>query len=147
MSESAQEKAAKWQKLQSKGEEGPIAESISTLITGKLTKPRLADLWKLLFCTYQEEYAKNLGLKERNSLFAWKKEFYDHFPPDILFGEFLRDVHKDYQQVKAYVIQHTSFKDGPDLPEVYWLYTHRDFVVKWWLDGAKENKFKGATLS
>jgi hypothetical protein len=147
MGESAREIAARWQKQQAKDTEGVMAESIATLVTGKYTKAKLADLWKLLFCFYTEGYAKNLSAKEKGILFAWKTEWEAEFPLEVLFGEFLRDVFKDYSKVKAFVLSSSSFQTAPDEPEMGWLYHWRAHVVKWWVGSAKANEFKGATLS
>jgi len=144
-SESTREKAAKWAQKQ-KG--GGQAEVIDALLAAKQTKARIADLWKVLFAFAGHGFGHNPGMKERASLYAWAKEFDGHFPdPDVKFGCFLQDVMMEYSKCRAYVLEHTTWKEANDKPNVAWLYYNRDHVLAWWLSGAKANKFKGATLS
>jgi hypothetical protein len=144
---SAREIAAGWVKKQAAGSDDQV-ELIEALLAAKQTKPRVADLWKVLFAAGGHGFAHNPGMKERASLFAWAKEFDEQFiGSGLKFGHLLQAVLLDYPKCRAYLLEHTTWKDANSTPNIAWLYYNRDDVVKWWVSTAKASKFKGATLS
>lgn len=144
---SAREIAAGWVKKQAVGSDDQV-EMIEALLAAKQTKVRVAEIWKVLFVSSGHGFAHNPGVKERASLFAWAKEFDEQFSGSGLkFGHLLQAVLGDYPGCRAYLLEHTTWKDANSTPNIAWLYYNRDDVVKWWVSTAKASKFKGATLS